>query len=100
MIIRFIIQLYWRLLHLFGINTDTEPIPDSVYCYVPDTEKNKRENDVMHYYIKPCKYYKSFGNEYNGCKYLGIITDDFLFDDQCKICGIKDQVCEPIKNKL
>ena len=42
---------------------------------------------VVTYYVIPCKYYKTLGKRWNGCKYLGIITDDFVFDDQCKMCG-------------
>ena len=56
------------------------------YCYTPDYEKNKIAESFT-YYVIPCKYYKTLGKRWNGCKYLGIITDDFVFDDQCKMCG-------------
>ena len=28
------------------------------------------------------------GKNKNGCRFLGEITDDMVFDDQCKICNI------------
>lgn len=52
----------------------------------PDDEKNANRDNYKHYYIIPCKYYKALGRTWNGCSYLGIITDDMVFDDQCKMC--------------
>ena len=80
-------MLWWKLLFLFGVRRSTLPIPKGMYCYTPDIEKNKTRKDCTTYYIKPCKYYKTLGRRYNGCSYLGIITDDMTFDDQCKMCG-------------
>lgn len=69
----------------FGYSYSPSIIPKGLYCYEPDDEKNKScENFV--YYIKTCKYYKRIG-EWNGCQYLGIITDDFVFADKCKMCN-------------
>lgn len=31
--------------------------------------------------------HKTIGRRWNGCEYLGIITDDFVFNDKCKMCG-------------
>jgi len=82
-----IIILYSKL---FNINYDPSVIPkDTHYCYIPDHEKNKTSESIFTdgYYIIPCKYYKTIGRRYNGCQYLGIITDDFEFEDKCKMCG-------------
>lgn len=78
-------MLYSKLLLLFGVRHSTSVIPVGPYCYTPDYEKNKIAESFT-YYVIPCKYYKTFGKRWNGCKYLGIITDDFIFDDQCKMC--------------
>ena len=80
-------MLWWKLLFLFGVRRSTLPIPEGPYCYTPDIEKNEARKDCTTYYIKPCKYYKTLGRRYNGCSYLGVITDDMIFDDQCKMCG-------------
>ena len=82
-------MLWWKLLFLFGVRRSALPIPDGMYCYAPDIEKNeaRKEAEPYAYYIKPCKYYKTLGRRYNGCSYLGVITDDMTFDDQCKICS-------------
>jgi hypothetical protein len=79
--------LWWKFLFLFGVKRSASPIPIGMYCYTPDIEKNEKRENFSTYYIKPCKYYKKLGREYNGCSYLGIITDDMTFDDQCKMCG-------------
>ena len=79
-------MLYSKLLILFGVRHSTSIIPEGQYCYTPDYEKNKTAESFT-YYVIPCKYYKTLGKMWNGCKYLGMITDDFVFDDQCKMCG-------------
>lgn len=88
MIKNFISILYSKLLILVCIRHSTSVIPEGQYCYTPDYEKNKNAESFT-YYVIPCKYYKTLGKRWNGCKYLGIITDDFVFDDQCKICNEK-----------
>lgn len=80
-------MLWWKLLFLFGVRRSALPIPNGMYCYAPDNEKNAKATSFKYYYIKPCKYYKTLGRRFNGCSYLGIITDDFVFDDQCKMCS-------------
>ena len=75
--------LWWKLLILFGVRRSASPIPEGVYCYEPDYVDTK----TFTYYVKPCKYYKNLGHGWNGCSYLGIITDDPVFDDQCKMCS-------------
>ena len=81
-------MLWGKLLLLFGVGRSTLPIPEGMYCYTPDIEKNEARKDCNIYCVKPCKYYKILGRRYNGCSYLGVITDDPTFDDQCKICGV------------
>ena len=91
------IQVYWywgknwssillaKILIFLGHKYSNLVIPQGHYCYSPDFEKNKKAEPFT-YHVIPCKYYKTLGKEWNGCKYLGIITDDFVFDDQCKMC--------------
>lgn len=79
--------LWWKLLILFNVNRSTSPIPRGHYCYTPDYEKNNKRTSLKNYYIKPCKYYKTLSHNWNGCSYLGIITDDLVFNDQCKMCN-------------
>ena len=83
----FAIVLWWKLLILFGVRRSAKPIPEGLYCYTPDVKKNKATKELGVYYIKPCVYYKTLGRDLNGCTYLGHITDDMTFDDQCKICA-------------
>jgi len=86
------LSIIWNnILVYLGKKHDTSVIPkDTPYCYVPDVEKMKnRDKDDLTFYIKPCPYYKSLSNGYNGCKYIGVVTDDMVFDDQCKICDVE-----------
>lgn len=85
-------MLWWKLLILFGVRRSISPIPEGMYCYAPNDEKNCANDDSLNnnggtYYIKPCKYYKTLGRRFNGCSYLGIITNDMVFNDQCKMCS-------------
>jgi hypothetical protein len=87
--------LLWSKVRIyFGHEYDKSVIPRGMYCYAPDFEKNSElkdgcfdEDGKFHYYIKPCPHYKWINDRYRGCKYLGMITDDFIFADQCKSCG-------------
>lgn len=82
--------IYGRLLRFLNIKRDDTVIPQGMYCYTPDIEKNKNKKDGDYkYYVKTCKYYKRLGRDYNGCSYLGIITDDDVFGDQCKLCNVE-----------
>lgn len=85
--------IFSNILIFFGKKYDISVIPHGLYCYYPDFEKNKI-SDSHHYYIIPCKYYKKISKNYNGCKYLGMITNDDIFGDQCKICKIHDELNE------
>lgn len=67
--------LYKRfLIDVFDIYEDESKIPNGMYCFDYETEKL-------------CKYYKPISRNYDGCSYLGIISDDLAFNDMCKICG-------------
>ena len=69
----------------FGFSFDETKIPEGLYCYSPKKFPSKETNWV--YEITPCKYFKPITKSYNGCQFLGVITEDPFFDDQCKICG-------------
>jgi hypothetical protein len=84
-------MLFSKLLILFNFKYDKTLIPEGQYCYKEDSEKNK-SSDSFVYYIIPCIYYKKLGRTWNGCEYLGIITDDFVFGDQCKMCGENNEM--------
>lgn len=83
---------YWAVILIakiklfFGYKYDKSIIPIGHYCYAPDNEKNMKETGFI-YHIIPCEHYVPLGKGWNACKYNGIITDDMVFDDQCKICG-------------
>ena len=80
-------MLFWWVLIKLGVKRCTKPIPEGHYCYYPDHEMNEKQDGTFNYYVIPCKYYKTMSKRYNGCAYIGVITDDCVFDDQCKICG-------------
>ena len=69
--------LVGKIKYLLDIKQDTSVIPEGFYCYYSTCGLN----------TKLCPYYKQFNEEYNGCAYLGIITDNILLWDMCKICG-------------
>ena len=72
-----------KLLRRLGYRHDASVIPNGLYCYTPDYVSN----NPFGYHVKPCPYYKIINKHWNGCKYLGIITDDPIFNDQCKMCS-------------
>lgn len=84
--------LFGKLLLPFGFKYDNSVIPEGPYCYVSDVARNKikKEGEAGVYYIIPCKYFIILSKRWRACKYLGIITDDFVFRDQCKMCGEND----------
>lgn len=80
--------IYSKTIVKFGYKYDKSIIPDGPYCYLPDFEKNENKDENDHkYYIKTCQYYKWINSEWRGCKYLGMITDDDVFADKCKMCN-------------
>ena len=95
-----IIMLWAKVLVFFDHEYDESVIPrDTPYCYTPDKEKNVEYSGV--YYTIPCPYYKTLGIDWNGCKFLGIITNDSIFDDRYKMCSVSDglEMDEEILNK-
>lgn len=76
--------VYSKLLLLFGVKHNTSVIPKGEYCYTYTTKASRL---VVSYIMTDCPYYKPISKKWNGCKYLGIITDDFIFEDKCKICN-------------
>lgn len=91
-LVRYWLETKWtKLLRLFGIELSIDPIPEGVYCYEWDEERNKRDPQIGSYYIKPCKYYRSTPKTKGvACTYVGYMGFDPLLYDQCKICGIKE----------
>lgn len=84
---------YAKLLHLFNVSRSTSPIPRGQYCYVWDDERNKKE-PIDGYWIKPCKYYRSMKGHSAACTYVGFIGFSPCLGDQCKICGVNDEIDE------
>lgn len=87
-----IVWFNWLLIKL-GYKHNETVVPEGPYCYVPDIEKNELERSKENYgvyYVKPCKYFVKASRNISGCKLLGYIGDDFLLNDQCKLCSIND----------
>lgn len=88
-VLYYIESRYIRLIRFLGIKGDASVIPDGIYCYVYDEERNKKEpcKDGS-YWIKTCKYYRSTKNTGGiACAYSGFYGFDFALYDQCKICS-------------
>ena len=87
---------YIKLLCIFGKKLDASIIPTGIYCYCVDKERN-----ITHpctdggYWIKTCKYYRSTPKTGGiACTYVGYYGFDFCLYDQCKICGINNEIEE------
>ena len=85
----FIMVWYW-LVAKVGYELSTDPIPENTYYNEKNLDADGNRNNDGTYHTKPCKYFTPLGSEYTGCAFLGIITDDMTFGDQCKMCGLKD----------
>jgi len=80
-------SIYWCIANL-DIQLSTKPIPNNTpYCYGHTFDE--KSGEVI---FKQCKYYQKLGGNCNGCGFLGIITDDILFEDQVKMCGVKEDI--------
>lgn len=80
--------LFTKVQRYFGIRKDTSVIPEGMYCYTWDNERELREPHTNGgYWIKPCKYYRSMKGMNAACTYIGFIGFDFCLGDQCKMCG-------------
>jgi hypothetical protein len=85
-----------------GIKYSEDKIPHGPYCYKLNRVSDGKLilppiNSGIGIRIEPCIYYKTLPNDYNSCKFLGIITDDYIFGDQCKICDIKEDYRDEVK---
>jgi len=85
------IEMLWAwLIVKLGYRYDESKVPkDTPYCYSIDWEKREAMNDDV-LYTNCCPYYSFLSENIRGCKLCGVIADDFLLWDQCKICGISD----------
>lgn len=85
-----------------GHKYSEEEIPEGPYCY--KAVEAPCVGNKWVYKTKKCTYYKTLPKGYNSCNFMGVITDDLTFDDQCKICNIKedypDMVQENREEKL
>jgi hypothetical protein len=90
------LEMFWSILKVrLGFRYSEEPIPSGLYCY----ELTEKLPDGLGWKIKTCPYYTPLKEGSNGCKFTGIITDDLVFDDSCKICGVKTpNYDEPLLN--
>ena len=85
------LTMWWSQIRVLvlGINYSETPIPSGVYCYEPDYEKNRlKDKGDYAYYTKHCPYSKYLGNGWNGCQFMGYISDDPTFGDSVKACGV------------
>ena len=85
------IEILWsRIITFFGYKYSNELIPDGAYCYIHDIARNKTEPITNGVWIVKCKYYRSTKQQ-SACIYISYIGNDVCLDDQCKICGEKDE---------
>lgn len=72
-----LLSIYYSIIRRFlGYKYPINVIPEGLYCYTW----------IEEIYVI-CPYFKRIDENYVGCKYLGIISDDLIFNDQCKICN-------------
>lgn len=85
---------YTKVLRYFNIRKDESIIPKGIYCYEYDEERNDKEPCKLgSYWIKPCKYYRSTPETRGiACTYTGFYGHDCCLYDQCKICGVNDEI--------
>lgn len=85
---RYVEVLYAKVLNLLRIERDASVIPEGVYCYVWDDERNEKEpRGIGRYWVKPCPYYRNVGDGVTACTFVGFIGYDPCLSDQCKICS-------------
>lgn len=80
---------YARLLNSLGVPRSTDEIPNGMYCYEYDEERNVKEPQKDGYWIKKCRYYRSDDSGGKACTYVGFIGFDPCLHDSCKICDVK-----------
>lgn len=72
---------------------DESVIPKNTpYCYTIDEERNRKEPLKNGYWVKRCPYSKHLPKGQTACTYVGFSGFDPLHNDQCKICGIDDDI--------
>ena len=83
------LEVMWaKILIFFGYTKDTSVIPkNTVYCYVRDEERMKKEPIDVGYWVKTCPYYRTVNEEKSACTFVGYYGDSLLLNDSCKICG-------------
>lgn len=80
----FLMSIHWVI---DGLGISNYFIPFGIsYCYIG--LKFHYERGV--YYIKLCPFYL-INNKISKCVIAWSRKDDYLLDDQCKICGINEQ---------
>ena len=85
---------FMRFLKLFRFKSDSSVIPNGMYCYTIDNERNVNQPCKNgEYWIKPCKYFR--GTQKTGgiaCTYVGYFGFDPCLFDQCKICSVNYKI--------
>lgn len=83
---------YWleiKYIQIFNITYPKDPIPEGMYCYENDFEKNIAE-PFDGIWIKTCPYYRStYLTGGIACTYSAYYGFEAGLYDQCKICGTK-----------
>ncbi len=89
----FVEVLFAKVMLRFGVKKDSSVIPEGVYCYSFDKEKNAKEPLKGGFWIEQCKYFRSTKNGTGiACTYCGFYGFDFCLYDRCKICGERDGI--------
>lgn len=83
---------YVKLLRLLSVVRSTDCIPNGMYCYEYDEERNAKEPcEDGGYWVKTCKYYRNTPKTKGvACTYVGYMGFDPCLYDKCKICGEKE----------
>jgi hypothetical protein len=83
---------------------DETVIPEGIYCYTIRKIEYQKDNGMPRIKLNLCPYWKYITSEdrveCTFCELMGIPYDGLLLDDQCKECGIKEEINEyQIKQK-
>jgi hypothetical protein len=89
------VVLFFRIKRLLGFKFKTDEILNGQYCYVFDgTSGINKKTGYTWYGTKTCPYYKTLYKNKSACLYLGFFGWDLCLNDQCKICGVKNEIDE------
>ena len=84
--------LYHKILKFFGKKKDTSVIPKGMYCYVFNGENGVLPDGRTYQGITMCPYYRYGSKGNTACTFIPWYGFEPGHYDQCKICGINDNI--------